>query len=447
MVTEEPRGWGKVLIGTRLEKQVSARFLQVWESIVTRGLRQGDACFSVRGLVAHKASNRLVQVLLASECDSLLFLDSDAVVEHDIIRQFAEYEPGYEYDILQAFYCRRGWPPAPIWMRKTPLGQTAEYYVTDPDVLGDVSVGGTHCLMVRREVFEEMRENGCRETGVDPAAWEWFFYPRHKADSEDGAFSEEALAAGFRIGATTAIRAGHLCELETHWGSYMDYLQYSGKLRLFERHSALGKLIGEFVGEDPELVQAKAMMGREFTAAAWQREAPGTGEETRAFYGQRDNGYLYDLLWWNTQPEYERIIEPLYGVRNSRALVVGPGLGTECEALLAGGNEVDAYELPGVLHEFMEFRFNGHVRLIGGVSCDGYDVVSAVDVIEHVHPDEVEMFLGNVRHALKPGGLLVCHVAGQAEEQPMHYDHRDVVLPWLAEGFEQVSDSSWRRVG
>ena len=111
-------GWGRVLIGTRLEKMVSARFLQVWERIMQEGLRQGDAAYSVRGMVAHRASNQLVRVLLESGLDSLLFLDSDAVVDHDIIRQFAEYEPGFEYDVLQAFYPRRGWPPQPIWMRE-----------------------------------------------------------------------------------------------------------------------------------------------------------------------------------------------------------------------------------------------------------------------------------------------------------------------------------------
>ena len=433
------KGWGKVLIGTRLEKQVSARFLQVWERIMQEGLRPGDASYSVRGMVAHKASNKLVRTLLESDCDSLLFLDSDAVVDHDIIRQFAEYEPGYEYDILQAFYPRRGWPPQPIWMKHTALGQIAEYYVMDPDYHDDVDVAGTHCVIMRREVFEKMLGDN------DPAEFEWFYYPRHKPDSEDAAFSMDAKAAGFRIGATTAIRAGHLCELHSDWESYIDYLNMSGKTPLLERHSALGTMIADFTGEDRDLVMARSITGSEMVADAWRKADPQTPEAARAFYGDPANGYLYDLMMWNCQPLYQRIIQVLWTAQSVKALVMGAGLGTEVEALLANGNEVHVYELPGVLRDFLAWRFGERIKLLEWPPAEQYNMLVAVDVLEHIHPDELPAMLEMMDRALIPGGLLNMHAEICKDEFPMHYDNGRAVREWMEPRFELIGDFVWRK--
>ena len=435
------RGWGKILVGTRLEKQVSSRFFQVWTQLITRGIAPGDGVLSVRGKVAHKAANELVRMFLRTGCDSLLFVDSDAVVEPDIVDQFRRYEPGFEYDALQAFYCRRGWPPSAIWMRENALGQMTDIFVTRDDWIEDVDVVGLHCTIVRREVFESMLGDG------DAAAFEWFYYPRHREDSEDGAFSGEARGLAFRLGATTAIKAGHISELTTTWDTYRDWLQMTGRDRLVERYRALAGLVAEFVGEDADLVVAKSLNGRELVRQAWERYAPRTPDEVREFYGAADNGYLYDLLQWNCQPMYERLIGPLYEVTWSRALVVGAGLGTEVEALLENkNNRVDVYELPGVLRRFVDWRFGRRVDLLADWPSMGqYDVVVAIDVLEHVHPNEIERLLRGIDGVLSPGGALVLHTTWGGADMPQHYDNRDVVSRWLDEGYEKEGESLWLR--
>lgn len=441
------RDWGKILVATRLEKQVSSRFFQVWMDLTKNGLRPGDGALSVRGKVAHKAQNDIVRHLLRGNWDTLLTLDSDADVEPTFLETFRTYEPGYEYDILQAFYTRRGWPPRAIWMKKNALGQMMEYFILDPDRIEDVDIAGTHALLIRREVFEKMLGDG------DVDTYEWFYYPRHCETSEDSAFSADAKAAGFRIGATAAVRAGHICEITTGWETYQDYLRFSGKRDLLARYSDLARQVAAFTGETPELVLAKAVQGSANVREAWNEYEPGTADEERTFYGWENNGYLYDLLNWNCQPYYENLLAPLRALRGQRVLILGTGLGTEAD-VLADTNDVTCFELPGVLRDFAKQRLGDRVDWLKAnkfgplsVNAGDYDLVVALDTLEHVHPDELDSVLDGIYKALRPAGTLYAHNNWQQQnDYPMHHNHATAFDEWCKRAdMEQVGPMQWRK--
>lgn len=440
--------WGRILVSTRLEKQISTRFFQSWSQLITTGLRQGDGFYSVAGQVAHKAQNDVVRHFLTSGCDTLLTLDSDADVAPAFLEQFRTYAPGFAYDILQAFYPRRGWPPRAIWMKRNALGEMMECFVTDPDAVQDVDMVGTHACLFRREVFVKLLGDH------DPATFEWFFYPRHAEHSEDGAFSTEAQAAGFRLGATTAVRAGHVTEITTDWNSYQEYLQLSGRLPLIARYNDLARQIGEFTRETPEMVIAKAVSGSRNVSAAWAASPPTDAQTERAFYGEKSNGYLYDLLNWNCQPLYERLLAPLRGISGQRVLVIGAGLGTEAD-VMADRNQVDVFELPGVLKDFAMRRLGTRVDWLHGDTLssaldgdDYYDLVVAIDTLEHIHPDELPTVLADIDAVIvSRGGSLYAHNNWEQQDiYPMHHDHRAYFEQWCAAGmFERKGECLWQR--
>ena len=59
---------------------------------------------------------------------------------------------------------------------------------------------------------------------------DWFFYPRRtQADehrkSEDVAFCEEALAAGFKLGSTSKVTTGHYSTIPTGWETHHEWLK------------------------------------------------------------------------------------------------------------------------------------------------------------------------------------------------------------------------------
>ena len=443
---ETPRDWGRIMVGTRLEKNVSAKFFAVWMELITKGLRAGDMANAVRGHVAHRALNRLVRLFLESPCDTLMTLDSDADIPPDFVERFRTYEPGFVYDALQAFYVRRGWPPRAIWMRRDVLGQMMEWYVFDPDTVEDVDVVGTHCALFRRELFEAMLGD------ANPDRFDWFYYPRHDPASEDAALSAEAKLLGFRLGATTALKAGHLAEITVGWEAYQQYLGITGHADLITRYSDLAQLIASFTGEEPDLVVAKAKRAGANTARPWARLAPSSAADVRAFYGRPDNGYLYELLNWNCQPLYERLIAPLYEVHGERVLVVGAGLGTEVEVLLGRGNTVEVFELPGVLRTFLQHRFGGRddvVFLDGATVAEAltpaparaFDRAVMIDVIEHIHPDEFDATMDAVAALVDTFTL---HVNFDRDRFPQHYDHSRAFAAWCARwGIVQTGESTW----
>jgi hypothetical protein len=318
-------------------------------------------------------------------------------------------------------------------------------YVTEPGFTEDVAAIGTHAVLIRREVFEGMLGDN------SPDDYDWFYYPRNGTTTEDVQFSLDAGAAGFRLGATTAVSAPHLCEITAGWETYQDYLNLSGKRVLIDRYEELGRMIADFTGETAEQVVGKAVLGGDNVRRAWEQLDPQTPEQVKAFYGNPENGYLYDLLNWNCTPDYQQVLEPLKATAGKLALVIGAGLGTEVDALLQTGNSVHIYELPGVLRDFCVRRFTGHssrVSFTNSISrFNGYNLIVAVDVIEHIHPDEIEATLSAIYDALLPGGILHCHNNFEQQQlYPMHYDHRKLWETWVAGRFEKIGAFQWRKL-
>lgn len=439
--------WGRILVSTRLEKQISTRFFQAWSQLITNGLRQGDGFFSIAGRVAHRAQNEVVRHFLATDCDTLLTLDSDADVAPDFLEKFRSHEPGFAYDILQAFYPRRGWPPRAIWMKRNDAGDMMECFVIDPDKTDDVDMVGTHACLFRREVFLRLLGDN------DPETFDWFFYERHNDASEDGTFSVEAQRAGFRLGATSAVRAGHVTEVTTTWDSYQEYLQLSGRTPLIQRYNALAHQIAEFTGETPETVVAKSASGSKNVSEAWESNPPTDAQTERAFYGALDNGYLYDLLAWNCQPLYEQLLAPLRGISGQRVLVIGAGLGTEAD-VMADRNQVDVFELPGVLKDFAMRRLGRRVDWLHGETLgqaidseETYDLIVAIDTLEHIHPDELPYALADIEPVLARNGSFYAHNNfGQQDIYPMHHDNSAYFAAWCESvGLKQTGGNLWVR--
>src|SRR5574341_97888 len=104
----EPKPWGKIAIGVRMEKQVEADFVSAWSQLLVKGLRKGDEFAMVANRPAHVAGNEIIRAFLAGKCDSLLMLDSDADFDPGFLRRFRDFEPGWVYDALQALHTKRG---------------------------------------------------------------------------------------------------------------------------------------------------------------------------------------------------------------------------------------------------------------------------------------------------------------------------------------------------
>lgn len=452
-----PTGWGTVMVSTRLEKMVENEFFVDWTRLVAQGLREGDRYQIASGKTAHMGANALIQEFLKTECDSILFIDSDAGFTTNALSILRDYEPGFEFDILQAFYTRRGWPPEAIWFKRDEGGILHRCLVLD-DTTEDVAFVGFHFTLIRRSILLKMLGDEKPENKF------WVYYPRG-AETEDVMFCNDALAVGARIGATTRVKTTHIGHLSVGWESYQDYLVASNQLEQVERYDKIVKMLAEYFGTSTTEVIRRMALGSRNVKESWNQVKPEAPDDVRNFYGTEE-GYFFDLGNWNYSQYYVERTAPLKTVKNQKVLVIGAGLGEEVNLMVSPeqGNEIWIYELPGKLREFLKYRYpeenypNVHFLdderfdlAVYEVSWDQtFDLVVAMDVVEHIHPSEIQSFMINIRRILKIPGLFYAHInynPVDKEKYPMHYlETEEDVRGFLRDHFMvYAKDLIWRK--
>jgi len=465
--------WGKVFIGLRYQPYLPAYTCESLIGLVQFGMRPGDRRSFVYSKTMHKAANTLAREFLESDCDALCFIDSDAVFGTNALEELRSDPEGREFDVLQAFTVKRGWPPEPMFLTEAPDQPQSNdrlrgvHLVTnlplDSDRIYPVDAVSLHFTLIRRWIFEKLLE------AEGPRFTYWFEYSRD--NGEDVTFSHHARQVNAKLGMTTRLRVGHVSEVITGWDTMVDYFDRKFAYAAgeppaslerfkpyFKAQKQLAELVAEFTGEDAELVYQKSCTGVLPVADKWNVEQPQTVDQVRAFYGTTPQ-YFYDLVKWNATPAFQRILNRLAEVQGEKIFEIGGGLGTTTEFLATRGNRVDYYDVPGVLSDFAKWRFarlNGfsqNIRMVerGEVingNGAGYDRVVAIDVIEHLHPDEFDPVVDGLATGLRPGGVLFAHNnwSDQNGMYPFHFDHTARWAAFVARhGLVQVDDFTWKK--
>lgn len=216
-------GWGKVLIGTTFYDHCPSLFVHCWTRLITQGMRDGDRLAWPNAFTyVHWARNIVVQMLLEqTDCDSLLFVDSDMTFEPGDLDRLRDNCDNWDYDIVSALATGKRWPPKPIVPRRVELdGPEVRAFGTHYEHFTDFEVGrivptdgcGMAFTLVRRRVFEAMlAEDGPKYTM-------WFEMPKRMG--EDTYFCEKAIGLGFKCAVDTSVRIGHLGYNPVGWWTY-----------------------------------------------------------------------------------------------------------------------------------------------------------------------------------------------------------------------------------
>ena len=216
---KEPKPWGKILYATRLEKYVEAKHFRSAIRMVAEGLRPGDRTAEIEGKLPSYGANYLARVFLQSDCDSILFVDSDADFASDTLDKLRDLKDGWSYDIFQPFVTGRRWPPAAVWLLDDPERGFRMKEIRDPAVTEEVAGVGLHFTLFRREIFEDKRLER-----------PWFRFPEESVEtaesgSEDLTMCLRARELGYSIGATTKVRVGHFGDVSFGWETFQLFLQ------------------------------------------------------------------------------------------------------------------------------------------------------------------------------------------------------------------------------
>lgn len=158
-----------------------------------------------------------------------------------------------------------------------------------------------------------------------------------------------------------------------------------------------------------------------------------TPEELRAddWYYRATSAYLFgNAVHLHGADDLVRLVEQELPVPQN-ALDFGGGTGNLALALAALGWTVDHLERSAVQKDFTRFRvpryaLEGSVRVLDDwepLKRDAYDLICAIDVLEHVH-DLDAVVLGRLLPALRSGGSFIeASPFHRTLSNPMHHEH------------------------
>lgn len=159
-----------------------------------------------------RARNNLANDFLESDCTHLLFLDTDLIFSPEQIGRLVSHD----VDIVAGVYPKKQRELAYV------LNMDPAYPDPEPNGLHRMRYAGTGCLLIKRRVFEVLRERH-PENAYGPEGGENFvsrqdFFPvgvkvfpdgGRRYLSEDWYFCQNAIEAGFIVWADTAVAIKH----------------------------------------------------------------------------------------------------------------------------------------------------------------------------------------------------------------------------------------------
>lgn len=226
-ITKKPKkrisGWGDIAVGVRVAKSPEPHFFIDWTKLLTGGLRNRDVVLMPQMFApAHWAANKVVKAFLATNKDTLFFVDDDMTFPMSALHDLRENKANWEYDIVMGFCTRRGWPPQPIIYRlketpKMPEALRGDQFSMQTDFKDDevieVDAVGLGFTIIRRHVLEKMID---LERGLDYTS----FFKYEAGESEDIYFSRNARNLGFRLAVDTSVKIGHISHQPRGWEEF-----------------------------------------------------------------------------------------------------------------------------------------------------------------------------------------------------------------------------------
>ena len=322
------------------------------------------------------------------------------------------------------------------------------YAIQDPkgNALLECDAVATGAMIIHRSVLETM----------EPP---WFEY-RTGGISEDLQFCMDAKEYGIPI----------YCDLSTICGHYA--WQPMGHSQFMQLHENRGLHFSRFMDENSSIQVGKFLDIPEDKAEHWIIGSNGhvvgdywrdrfgdrvpTPEEADTFYKETYTGKLYmqELLHYNATPGYLEIQKQFVPARKMVIYDIGSGLGTLGIQFMLQDNKVIMYEKNPLLRKWIKWRIDklsyelkekfdtyvtGKPFSMSGV----VDLVTAIDVFEHIPLEELVELLHTIWNVLKPGGQLYFLANwGQQDLYPMHYSHKEEFTQALIDiGFKFMNES------
>lgn len=385
-----------------------------------------------------RARNQIVDAAQRENCDYLLMLDDDMIVNLDDTCApseaygFLKRLLSHQKDIIGALYFLKGGDCSPVLMTK--VSERGYRFLRDDEIthgLQRVDVAGGGCLLVKMTVFDHL---------TPP-----YFGPEFEYGT-DVQLCRKAAEKGYTIWADTSIELGHLKPTRAIVSSRTRHkFQYSPTggehPQTFLTHDVYTDLLHdacEWTGyADLEEMTVYAQTFHDH----WDTHKAAGGTDAD-WYRLFPNERVARQVWFNLAAAHKRqmtdyilgTIAPAEQTRRLSILDFGCGIGIPAFTFAQRGHDVIAMDIAGTgTFEFLKWRAKRHgVELTfaesrGGVpalSGHRFDAIVAMDVLEHFPSPEWRRVLKELVAHLKPGGVLFCNNA--ILDDPTHAEHYDL---------------------
>jgi 2-polyprenyl-3-methyl-5-hydroxy-6-metoxy-1,4-benzoquinol methylase len=477
------QGNGKIYLGIPRERFYFNEFTDNRDSILESLQRDGLACgfYQASGHRVDRNRDRICEGFLGlkNKPEWLLMVDSDMEHVPTIGQRLAKHKK----PIVGCLYFHRGDSHDPLVFRKAisakdqwgrpnrlwaPLRDEVYAFLTktglpkydgavgingmEADGLIEVDAIGTGGILIHRSVLETI-----------PGPW---FEYENGMVSEDLSFCDKAKYQ-YKIPV--------YCDMSTVSGHYK--LSAMGQTQFRMKYEYRGMQYSSYSAEDaikwtsdflkkPIKKVEKLFMtgnGNEF-GEYWKTLDIDTEEKELQAYRDPQSAlpYMVELLKWNSSTNHIETRKEYMGIRNSKVIDLGAGIGTLTIQLAIQHNDVIAIEVNPVLQEFIKYRYNiaktsietsvNPITIMGDewltADIKNIEYAFALDVFEHLLPKDLQRVLTKLAEVMISGGKLFYHTTfDQQENFPMHHDYSRIWKQLLLDsGFYPLSDTVAQRM-
>ncbi len=420
----------RILIGSPCYGKVDPEILEDWMAFLYhcgRRMPEYDFFLGIKSKSEQfRARNAIVEAAQQNNCDWILMLDDDMVIDahregheaYDILKKLI----GHDKDICGIRYYQRGGECLPVLMTK--LGEKGYRFLRDDEILNTlqpVDVAGGGCLLIKAKIFDRI-----------PFP---YFNPEHEYGT-DIQLCQQAKLKGFEVWADTSIELGHMRNEKTVVTSknrhqFQDAGPNAGTRRTFVMADLYERLIQDAMEYTKRPTRDSVLHNTD----AFMQLRKESGLPDADWYREFPIDRVCRQVWFNTENSQKKLLTQMVlgsisHNRPMRILDFGCGIGITAFALAEKGHQVTAVDIRGTgTLEFLKWRTAKYNVPMNIVESEGpvpqllgsYDVIIAMDSLEHL--ENWRGALKTLAGCLRPQGILYANNALMDDmNQPEHYE-------------------------
>jgi len=367
----------------------------------------------------HIARNNIIKNFLKSECNYLLFIDSDMIWQPESLEQAYDLLQQKGVDLVTGIYFTKSEPFMPVIKKMDMASGIFSVTLEWDNNPFQVDGAGMGFMLIPRRVLEKMKDPYC--------SWD-------NGLSEDLNFCIKVRSQGnYKLWAHPGIKLGHYGKRTVTNLNFA--MQHKDALKAWVRESMRSAVI-EMREKFPNWRWDLGIHPLQFkninTKEHWDKVYKTEGTENN----------------WRTYPDRDKMIVDLVsGYAKNRTetilLEVGCGIGALAEQL-KGIVNYTGLDISDVAVEAMKVKgFNAFQCEVPPIGYERSDIVVALELFEHLDEDKRAEFVQEVARLIGDKGMAIFSVPDEAFPPDEIAEHRvmfnqESLLAELEKGFENV---------